>query len=283
MTKLTEPGYWETVYEDVDTIVVQDAPKSRIKRGLKKLLGPKIMDFLKPYGDYLLWDVFFAKYMPAFRNLNAIEIGSAPGTFLVRLRNEYGINPFGVEYTEKGARINKAVFEANGIAAENLIHRDFFSDDFQNRHRTAFDVVISRGFIEHFTEVGDVIDKHVALLKPGGLLVVMIPNLRGVYFGWTWLFNRPQLPLHNLKIMKKSEFTRLFAREDLAALQCNYYGTFNFWMFTVKPGSPMGFLVKPMLFAQRFLNLIFRLLFGKKGCESAFFSPDLIFIGKKKP
>jgi len=282
MKKLTDVKHWEDVYETSDTGTRPKISTSKSKTFLRSMLGPKVMDLLKPYGDYLLWDVFYRKYLASFKNRKAIEIGSAPGTSMVRLRDEFGIIPFGVEYTEKGANLNRAVFAANDIAESNLIQADFFSDEFQNTHKERFDLVVSRGFIEHFTDAGKVIEKHLAVLKDGGLLVVMIPNLRGIYFSWTALFNPDQLPLHNLEIMKKIEFQKLFEDKELTPLYCNYYGTFNFWMFTSRQGSPMRHVIKILLIVQRVLNLMFRLLFRDKGCESAFFSPDLIYIGIKK-
>jgi 2-polyprenyl-3-methyl-5-hydroxy-6-metoxy-1,4-benzoquinol methylase len=61
--------------------------------------------------------------------------------------------------------------------------------------------LVSWGPIEHFTDTESVISAHVNLLKPGGILIVSIPNLRG--------FNRWQverwaadlLPLHNLSML----------------------------------------------------------------------------------
>jgi 2-polyprenyl-3-methyl-5-hydroxy-6-metoxy-1,4-benzoquinol methylase len=39
--------------------------------------------------------------------------------------------------------------------------------------------LVSWGLIEHFTDTESVISAHVNLLKPGGILIVSIPNLRG--------------------------------------------------------------------------------------------------------
>ena len=159
----------------------------------------------------------------------------------------------------------------------------FFSETFQELHKGQFDVVISRGFIEHFGDAKSVVSKHAALLRDGGILVVMIPNLRGIYRGWTWLFNREQLPMHNLDIMKIDEFKQLFPAQSLMPLHCNHYGTFSFWMFTSPSTSPVRHFIKLLLMIQRPLNLMFRLLFRDKGFESGAFSPDLIFIGRKIP
>jgi 2-polyprenyl-3-methyl-5-hydroxy-6-metoxy-1,4-benzoquinol methylase len=41
--------------------------------------------------------------------------------------------------------------------------------------------VISFGFIEHFDNPENVIQKHLDLLKPGGILIVGVPNFTGIH------------------------------------------------------------------------------------------------------
>ena len=44
-----------------------------------------------------------------------------------------------------------------------------------------FHIVYSLGFIEHFKELNIVVKKHTELLKPGGILLLGVPNLGGIY------------------------------------------------------------------------------------------------------
>lgn len=285
VAKLTEKEYWEGVYEP-RRIVGGAAPnshsKGRLKGKARSLLGAKLLDLLSPYDDYLLWQILFKRYLPAdMRGMSALEVGSAPGTFLVRLAQAFGVEPFGVEYTANGVAQNRQAFEDNGLNPDNVIAADFFSEDFQQAHQGKFDLVISRGFIEHFTNAGEVVERHVNLLKPGGYLVVMIPNLRWIYYGWTWLFNREQIPLHNVDIMRLSRFCALFPGM-MQKKYCNYFGTFSFWLFTAHPASKlMPRIIRLLWKAQRLLNLVFRLFFRSRGLETRVFSPNLIFIGQK--
>jgi 2-polyprenyl-3-methyl-5-hydroxy-6-metoxy-1,4-benzoquinol methylase len=71
------------------------------------------------------------------------------------------------------------VFKQNGFAADNVIHANFFSDEFIVGHRERFDVVISRGFIEHCEDAKSVIDRYGQLLNSGGYLKMSIPNVNG--------------------------------------------------------------------------------------------------------
>ena len=99
-----------------------------------------------------------------------VEIGSAPGEHLVRLSETFGLVPYGIEYSAAGVEVNRAVFAARGLDPENVIQMDFFSDECLLSCRERFDVVVSRGFIEHFADAAQVVDRHLELLKPGGLV-----------------------------------------------------------------------------------------------------------------
>lgn len=284
MTRLTDKQYWESFYRDSAAEVKGPLPNSGIKRFLKRILGPRLFDLISPYDDYLLWNSVFPAFVPTSgKSLSVVEVGSAPGTFLVRFAKAFGAEPFGVEYTHHGADCNRQTFAANGFEPGNVIESDFFSQEFIDGHKGRFDIVISRGFIEHFVEVGSVISRHAELLRPGGVLFVLIPNLRGVYYPWTKAFNPAQLPLHNLDLMDISRFRGAFEEQPLEALRCGYFGTFSFWMFTAPSEARWANrVIHMLLILQRGLNLLFRLAFADRGCESAMFSPNLLFVGRKK-
>lgn len=278
MTRLTEKQYWESVYKG------DPAEASSTKRFVRRVMGNSLFDLISPYYDYLLWRVVFPRYLPAScSNLSVLEIGSAPGDFLVRFAKTYGATPYGVEYTQHGAERNRINFATNGINPDNVIEADFFSQEFLDAHRGRFDIVISRGFIEHFVDVEAVVARHSDLLRSGGLLFVLIPNLRGIYYFWTKAFNREQLELHNLEIMNLSRFRGVFEKQPLEILKCSYFGTFGFWLFTASRDARWAKrVIKVLLILQLGLNFLFRLLFAGRGAETATFSPNLIFVGRKK-
>jgi SAM-dependent methyltransferase len=242
------------------------------------------MDLLWPYDDYLLWRAVIPSILPQGADgLSVVEIGSAPGDFLVRFAKTLGAEPYGVEYTSHGVARNRAIFEAAGYSNENVIDADFFSNAFLETNSGRFDIVVSRGFIEHFDDVQIVIERHIALLKEQGLLLILIPNLLGIYYPWTKLFNPEQLPLHNLEIMKVDNFRNACASKEIEILRCGHFGTFSFWMFTAPSKSRlMNRIIRLLHILQRSLNFLFRILFGAKGCESSFFSPNLILVARKK-
>lgn len=278
MDRLTDAEYWESIHAPLS-----EAPSSSgwFKTHLKKLLGPVVLQYMDSYSDYLFWDVVLPRFLQPRNGAKALEVGSAPGYNLIRLRNAFGFEPFGVEYSSQGAELNRKLFEGIGISAANVVQADFLSAPFQEANKGMFDLVLSVGFIEHFSDVEEVVAKHLNVLSPGGRLVVTIPNLRGVNYLLSWLFKKDVIPLHNLSIMRKQTFCAIFDRLGVTPLMCGYYGTFNFGLFNSRPSSWKRHLLRACGNAQRVLNALFRLLFGARGAESVYFSPYLIFVGVK--
>lgn len=282
MPNLSKKEYWNSIYEPDAPEEKKPSLLTRCKLFVKKILGQKILAYMRSYEDFFLWEVIFKKYLPQAKGARVLEIGSAPGRQLVRLNKTFGFIPYGVEYSESGVEINKRLFAANNLNPDNVIYADFLSGAFHRLYRGSFDLVISKGFIEHFTDVRHIIDRHINLLKDGGCLIISIPNLRGFNYFLTRIFHRELIPMHNLEIMRLEVFKGLFGQERLLPLYCNYYGTFSFGLFNTKKNSPMGIILNLCNRLQLILNVVFRLLFKDRGAESSWFSPGLIFIGIKK-
>lgn len=290
MSKLSEKTHWDYIHvQEGASLRRQTFPDvkgsltigQRIRQSLKRLAGESLLDKMKAYDDYLLWNVIFPRHLPDLAGAKVVEVGSAPGSFLVQFSRAYGCIPYGVEYSEVGVDVNRKVFEEAGFDPENVIHADFFSDDFLRTYRGAFQAVVSRGFIEHFDDVTPVVNRHLELLAPGGCLIMSVPNLRGFNKLLARVFDKGAIPRHNLNIMRDESFRRIFASDDIKALFSGYYGTFSLYLFTPDKNAFKRNLLKAINKLQPFLNLAFRGLFRDKGAESRFFSPSLLFIGKK--
>jgi SAM-dependent methyltransferase len=92
-----------------------------------------------------------------------------------------------------------------------------------------YDVVMSIGVIEHFRDPADVVQRHINLLKPGGTLILQVPNLAG----WVnqWLLRgacmQGLLASHNLAVMNKGVFRGFAQRFDLEVCHLEYAGGFD--------------------------------------------------------
>ncbi|MGH8372258.1 MAG: class I SAM-dependent methyltransferase [Gammaproteobacteria bacterium] len=286
--KLTERTYWDTVYRGSDghpEIASAGSDVSigkRLKTGIKGILGPRFTQALGNYDDYLLWDVILPRFLENRTGQSVVEIGSAPGDFLVALHQRFGLVPYGIEYSPIGADLNRRTFTEAGLNPNHVVEADVLAPDTCTKYQEFFDVVVSRGFIEHFTDPADVIARHLDLLKPGGLLIVGIPNLRGLNYLLSSIFDRHVVAMHNLTIMTRDHLAALFPDNLVMPAFCNYYGTFNVRLISARPTSPLRVVLTLCHKVQPVLNLTFRCLFGRHGAESRWFSSNLLFIGIKQ-
>lgn len=288
MSNLSEKSHWDFIHVQEGESLRQrpdtgGSPtwRQRLRDSLKRIAGDRLLDKMKAYDDYLLWEVIFPQNLPDLAGAKVVEIGSAPGSFLVQFSQAYGCIPYGVEYSEVGVEVNRKVFEEAGFEPANVIHADFFSDDFLRAYRGTFQVVVSRGFIEHFDDVRPVVDRHLELLSPGGCLIMSVPNLRGFNKLLARVFDKGAIPRHNLEIMRERSFHDLFARDSLQPLYSGFYGTFSLYLFTPDKNAFKRNILKATNKLQPFLNLVFRSLFRDRGAESQLFSPSLLYIGRK--
>jgi SAM-dependent methyltransferase len=288
MSQLNEKPYWDSIHvrEQKEIKLPASTPEletdtNGLKATVKKVLGASFLKRISNYDDYLLTEVILPRVLPDIRATRYVEIGSAPGEFIAGFSKRYGCIPYGVEYSDVGVEVNRRVFEQNGFGPDNVIHKDFFSDEFADSYRNYFDGVLSRGFIEHFEDVTPVIDRHSAILKPGGYLIISVPNLRGFNYFLSRFFDESSIARHNLRIMTKNAYAALFQRPDLQSLFCGYYGTFNFYLFTGGPSAIRNKTLRLCHRVQPALNFAFRTACRDRGIETGLFSPSLLYIGRK--
>lgn len=151
----------------------------------------------------------------------ALEVGCAPGRWLAFLAKEFNLGVSGIEYTSDGVAATRRNLELLGVKNADIREADFLTAT----PSPEYDVVISLGFIEHFTDVDSVIRRHGAWTRPGGLVVVGVPNFRGVH-GWLQKGLDPDvLARHNLTIMDLDQLAALGPAAGLATESVDYLGS----------------------------------------------------------
>lgn len=197
-TRLTDEGFWEDFW---DYLQVPDRvnPRSSMDRSMSRA---------------------FLKRVPGGRGKKLIEIGAAPGRWLVFFQEKLGYAVDGIEYIPSACRKTEENLAACGVAG-NVFQQDFFHNDLPKH---SYDVVLSLGFIEHFTDLAPVVTGHTALLKPGGLLLLGVPNLRGINYLMGRLINPTNLAAHNLETMSVSFMQKLSQDYDLTPVWIGYVG-----------------------------------------------------------
>lgn len=157
-----------------------------------------------------------------------IEVGCAPAKWLVHVAEQTGARVEGIEYSAHGAELSAANLRMCGVDGA-IHHADFFTHDASD-----YDLVLSLGFIEHFDELEEVFDRHVAFMAPGGRLLLGVPNFLGLN-GFLQRHSDPAyLGLHNLRAMDPAVLRRLGERSGLRLLDQRYLGGPD--AVIVKPG-----------------------------------------------
>src|SRR5260370_39061602 len=109
MGKLTTREYWNGVWASPVPGARGVSLLRRAKLWLRDAIGrERISYFTRSYSDYQVLEGIYCHHMVSGSHL--LEIGSAPGSYLVDLHLRFGIVPFGVEYTPTEAYINRQIF-----------------------------------------------------------------------------------------------------------------------------------------------------------------------------
>lgn len=147
------------------------------------------------------------------KEMSVLEIGCAPGNILGhihRLRPQHRL--YGIDFVLMGVEITRQKLSAAGIPAviEHGDVRDFYPAE-------KFDLVISAGFIEHFTDPIEMLAQHVRLAKQGGHVAVTIPNYaHPLVRSLIHRFDAHTLESHNLSIMSKAALREAMQKVDLS-------------------------------------------------------------------
>jgi 2-polyprenyl-6-hydroxyphenyl methylase/3-demethylubiquinone-9 3-methyltransferase len=178
VSALTDEAFWDAYWRQLRLpIAVDDSQSTPYQREILRV---------------------FKRFIPDGRGLRALEIGGAPGGYLAYVVRTFGHEASAIDSSPVGCRKLEENFQLLNIPV-SVYCRDVLDGDISDLPR--FDLVYSLGLIEHFSDPLPMIRKHVDLARPGGLVVLGLPNFRGI--GRPILrLTRPELSsAHNLRTM----------------------------------------------------------------------------------
>ena len=140
--------------------------------------------------DALFRDLFAG--LPTQR-MRLLEVGCARSAWLPYFGREFGFELHGLDYSELGCRQERTILVKAGLEGE-VTCADLFTPppDLLG----AFDVVVSFGVVEHFSDTLAATRALAALLRPDGLVVTVVPNMRGAIGRIEQLINRDVYDIH---------------------------------------------------------------------------------------
>ena len=108
----------------------------------------------------------------------------------------------------------------------HLLEQDLFTYSCNEK----YDIVFSYGLIEHFQDTGEIVGRHLDLLKPHGTLLIILPNylgLSGIFQKW---IDPKSYATHNLSAMELSRLKQIGRDLGLADAQVAYVGKPHLWV-----------------------------------------------------
>lgn len=204
-------------------------------------------------------------FLRASTGRSAIEIGCVPGNYLVYLNKEFGYTVSGIDYSDRLDYV-EANLAYHKVPVGRLINADLFKFVPDER----YDLVFSHGFVEHFSDPQSVLTKHADLAKPGGLVVIIIPNLTHLHRFLCSTFDRANYKAHVLTLMYRYNLLRGLEETGLEVLHCEYNKTFR----------PPYTLPYPLSLASRAVQKLLRLM-GMDNIGNSFASPYLVSVSRK--
>lgn len=156
---------------------------------------------------------------------SCFEIGCYPGSYL-SIFGELGYELNGVDFCEQVDLLAPS-FRDRGFRVGNIMKQDFLKLE----PRDIYDVVASFGFVEHFTNWNEILERHVDFLAPGGHLVVEAPNFIGGFQHWLHSrYDRTNYDRHHLPAMAVESWGETLSRRGLEILYTGYFGGLEFWV-----------------------------------------------------
>lgn len=179
---------------------------------------------LKP--DYVFGDIL-AGLIKTHNVKNAIELGGFPGYYSVYLKKYLQLDTTLFDYYVHDGLV-KQLLEKNGLKEGdiNIIEADLFN----YKPEKLYDMVLSFGLIEHFSDTASIIKTHLQFLKPGGVLFITLPNFTGVN-GWVQRkFDKENYDKHFIDCMSPAFLAETCKALDLKEVESYYHGKFTVWL-----------------------------------------------------
>lgn len=131
---------------------------------------------LRVYRDFDFETVRLLRSAAGDGALRVLEIGAGGSRVLPYLARKDSHKVFGSDFSFRGCQLLRANLVLEGVEGD-VVCEDLFNSALRDG---TFDVVYSSGLIEHFEDTTAVIQQHLRVLKPGGRLVLIVPNFQGV-------------------------------------------------------------------------------------------------------
>jgi SAM-dependent methyltransferase len=247
----------------------------------------KIPDSINPYSynvnyfPHKLYHHFFKKYISKEdKGKKILELGCGNSAWLPYFAKEFGLEIYGLDYSEFGCKQSEYILKQENLSGK-IIQADFFDppEDFYEK----FDFVLSVGVVEHFTDTDSIVKHFSRFLKPGGVLLTLIPNMTGLIGWWQKVVNKEVYDVHVLIDSKRLE--KSLREAGLTDVNVEYIVSVGFGVTVHGGKEPKFYKLKKIitLTLSRLSKIIWLLEMLIKPLPAIrIFSPTIISAARKK-
>lgn len=202
----------------------------------------------------------------------AIELGGFPGYYAVFLKKYQNLEVTLLDYFVHPP-ITQELLAANGLKDDSI--KIIETDLFKYATVEQYDLVLSCGLIEHFNDTADIINRHIAFVKPGGTLFITLPNFKAINGWFQKQFDKDNYDKHNIDCMDPALLAKICTDAGLEVIQSRYFGRFSLWLENEKQKSFAVRLLKKSLWLT---GKLFTKVFA---FDSKSLSPYIVLEAKK--
>lgn len=156
-------------------------------------------------------------------DVHLVEVGCARSQALPVLAKSLGVSVAGIDYSPNGCEQTRIMMKREGVSGE-VYCSDIFA--IPDSLIGSFDVVVSFGLIEHFSDTNEIVSALAKLLKPGGIILTSIPNMRGTTGFFQRVLNRSIYDIH--VPLSPSQVRIAHEAAGLTVVECDYFLSTNY-------------------------------------------------------
>jgi 2-polyprenyl-3-methyl-5-hydroxy-6-metoxy-1,4-benzoquinol methylase len=212
--EMTDLSYWESQWRD------KREPGSRHldvnKRGLKNFANRKFHQL-------------FSWVLNERKGGKLIEIGCGGSSWLPYFASYFDMEITGIDYSPTGCQRAREILKNLNIHGV-IMEADLFRPP--SEMLNAFDILVSFGVIEHFSDPSVCIRACSEFLREGGLMITVIPNLTGLAGKIQKCIYPVVLNLHAL--LEKKDLLEAHRSAGLRVLWCDYFMFFNLSVINIE-------------------------------------------------
>ena len=217
----------------------------------------------------------FHRHLQGRAGQTFLEVGCAQSSWLPYAHRMFGCRVTGIDYSPTGCQMARQLLDEEGVPGE-IHERDLFAEN-PDLAGTA-DFLFSNGFIEHFKDTVGTLVRMRSLIKPGGLIITVIPN----FTGWLGRIQKNVNPdVYRIHIiMSVQDMVRVHREAGFEAVEASYFGSIASEVAKYPVPTPLRLRVfrKILKKITKACWLVFRAT--KWHPESQILSPYITYVGR---